>query len=265
MPWLLNEDAALKYQLQGMLVSDQNAPAGGRKVTVRYRSPEDEVAKYTPPLILIEMPALSMAYDRMHAGMCQLPYAPEGYAPWWPDNATSYDPADSPYWGPVPVAYDITYQLTVYTRINRDHMMPILAMLEAETRLGRYSVLNIPQDGTFRRITRKGGPEREYRKDEAGKRLFTATYVIRVPTELVTVNPPGPRATDIFGTINTVKTGGGFSADPYCDPADLTGTQVAAAFGIHGSRAPAEFNTYIPPGNTSVSPDEGEYPIWNPN
>jgi hypothetical protein len=243
MPWLLNEDSALKFALQGIMVTDANAPPGGRPVKVRFRSPEDEVAKYTPPLILIEMPRLSMAFDRMHDGLTRLPYAPEGYPPWWPGNATSYDPDASPYLADFPIAYDITYQLTVYTRINRDHMMPIMAALEAESMLGRYAVLNIPQDGTYRRITRLGGPDRDYSKDELGKRLFRATYVIRVPTELVTVPPPLPPATDI---ITSVSVGNNFDYSPYYNDSDLLGSEVLSSFGVLSARAGVQWDSLSP-------------------
>jgi hypothetical protein len=240
--WLLNEDAALKYKLQGMRVTDANAPAGGRKVTVRYRSPEDEVTKYTPPLILIEMPSLTMAYDRMMQGTGRLPYAPAGYPAWWPEGARSYNPSDSPYIMEAPIAYDITYQLTVFTRISRDHLLPIMAELETEGRLGRMSVLNIPQDGTFRRITRLGGPEREYRKDEIGKRLFTATYVIRVPTELVTVPPGSPLATQLNLSISTATK---MNDSPYYNESDINGSEIQRAFGVMSVRQGVGWNTNV--------------------
>lgn len=243
MPWLLDEDAALKLALQGIRVTDYNAPPGGRPVAVRYRSPEDEVAKYTPPVIIIEMPRLEMAYDRMHSGYTKFGvYCPEGYTPWWPDNADSYRPEQSPYWSFFPVAYNITYQISVYTRINRDHMEVILARLEAQDKLGRFSVLNIPQDRTFRRITRLSGPVREYEKDERGQRLFKSTYLIRVPTELVPELVRPPLADTVNGTIWTGRYAK-LDFSPYYNESDVTSSEVAASFGILGVRGATQWNT----------------------
>lgn len=268
MPWLMNQDAALKYQLQGIRVTDQNAPSG-RPVAVRYRSPEDEVARYTPPLILIEMPVLSMALERAHQGSIQLPYVPEGPvfnsstgtlettpaeknipAQWQaafnsPNGA--YDPGLSPYetWFPVP--YDITYQITVYARMAREHLMPIMAALEQEQYLGRFARLVIPQTNTFERITRMAGPTRSYEKDDKGKRLFRATYMIRVATELVgpvvdmTQGGPFGLADDInlniaYGISNMVRS-------PYYNESDLSSEDVKEAIGILGTRMPVAWNT----------------------
>src|ERR1700722_9272449 len=122
MPWLRNEDAALKYKLQGLTVYDGNAPGvpvgpeipygqdgfgaelyggiggvqvGGRPVPVRYLLPQDEIANLSYPIILIKHMPVSYGADRAHSGYGQIPYAPEGYAPWWNEAATTIDPAQS--------------------------------------------------------------------------------------------------------------------------------------------------------------------------
>jgi hypothetical protein len=219
--------AALKYMLQGLVVHDatddcpridgvkQHNDSTGRRVTVRYRSPEDEVAAYKPPSIFIEFPDISMAYDRMHSsGPITLPYAPEGFPAWWDESAVPevYDPQDSPYTVPeFPVAYNIDYQITVYARIKRDHLMPILSRLEQWDKLGRSSTLKIPQDGTFRRLTRLAGPHIAWiPSDDNEKKLFTATYLVRVPTELV-----GP-VTNLYDSgplVNTIIVNGQYTTN----------------------------------------------------
>jgi hypothetical protein len=186
MTWLINEDRAIAQQLSGIRVSDGNNSS--REVVVRYINPEDELVKYEPPMILISMPNISIAHEREHRGTIQLPYAPEGYPNWWPDSADSYDPDASPYQADFPIPYNIDYQITVLGRIARQHMYPIMAELEQPTRLGRVATLVIPEDGTFRRITRMGGPVRQFYSYKDGpiqKKLFTATYMIRVPTEVI--------------------------------------------------------------------------------
>lgn len=246
MPWLLNEDAAMKYMLQGLVVHDvtdqcpvvsgvkQHAYATGRQVGVRYRSPEDEVAKYKPPSILIEFPEISMANDRMHqGGPTQLPYAPEGYPQWWPADEDNFNPLESPYFvSDYPVPYNIDYQITVYTRIKRDHLIPILAALEGWQYLGRMATLKIPQDGTFRRITRMSGPHIGWvPSDDQNKKLFTATYLVRIPTELFgNVYTPAP--------VNEILVHGNYGISPtfntsdYYNDAGLSTAEVQESFGV---------------------------------
>jgi len=251
MPFLMNTDAALKYQLQGLVVHDQNSGAEGRPVKVRYRSPEDEVAKFTPPLILIEMPMVSIAWDRAHMGEINLPYVPEGgdlsilpksWAKAFANPDGAYDPSLSPYetWCPVP--YNLDYQITVYTRMAREHLMPIMAALEADEYLGRFAKLVIPQTNTFERVTRMAGPERSYQKDENGKRLFRATYSIRVATELVgpIIPPPVPC------TAVELSIAYGFSnpdLTDYYNENDLKLEDVTESVGIIGSRTPLGWKT----------------------
>jgi hypothetical protein len=233
-PFLLNEDAAIKARLQGITVSDTNAPSGGREVKVRFRSPEDEVAKYFPPLILMEMPSLEMAWERMHSGwLPQLPYYPEGY--------DASNPLVKPPAAFYPVAYNINYQFTVYTRIVH-HLMTIMAALESENYIGRFAFLPIPQDGTYRYMTRLGGPERDYSKDELGKRLFRATYQVQVSTELVSIPPQLPLATSILTDIY-VSNKTNIDYSEYYNPEDLTNAQLMKSWGIIGTRAPQQYNT----------------------
>src|SRR5580704_18395833 len=75
MPWINNEDAALKFKLQGITVVDANNPA--RPVPVRYRLPEDELATLSYPIIIIEHIGMFPDPAREHSGFIQLGYAPE--------------------------------------------------------------------------------------------------------------------------------------------------------------------------------------------
>src|SRR5215467_9787661 len=126
MPWLLNEDAALKLKLQGLTVSD--ATNASRPVPVRFRLPEVEVSTLTFPIIAIEHDGWYPAPERMHSGYTNVPYAPEGFNPWWDDSGgpanAEFDPNDSPYFGYFPVPYNFDYIITVYTRFMHEHMLP---------------------------------------------------------------------------------------------------------------------------------------------
>lgn len=187
-PWLLNEDAALKLKLQGLTVIDANAP-NGRPVPVRYRLPETEVADLTFPIIVIDHDGWYPAPEREHRGFVQFPYAPEGFAPWWNDTGpatTTFNPSDSPYWGFFPIPYNFDYVVTVYARIMHEHTIPLVSQLAAFNRLHpKFAFLDIPQDGTKRTLQLLGGPALTSQYDNNGKRFFSVQYKIRVFSELI--------------------------------------------------------------------------------
>ncbi|WP_033322063.1 hypothetical protein [Actinomadura atramentaria] len=176
MPWIFNEDGALKSRLQGMKVTDVNAP-DGRPVQVRFRLPESELGDLTFPAVIIDHRSVERDPDREHRGLTIFGYLPEGEAP-----ATEDEP-----FGPneIPVPYNIDYQVTVLSRKAVHHVDLIGQVARFERLPARFGALPIPQDGTVRRLDLLGGPELSTDRDADGKRLFTATYLIRVSTELV--------------------------------------------------------------------------------
>lgn len=185
MPWVFNEDAAMKARLQGLLVQDATAPAGGREVGVRFRLADDELANLTYPVIIIEHAGIYPAQERMHSGYVQLPYAPEGMQPFWQPGQPIY-PADSPYYAPVPTPYNFDYQVTVYGRFWAAHVAPLIGTLATLSRLpAKAGRLAVPQDHTTRTMRLLGGPEEGYGQDEDGKKLFKVVYLVRVFSELV--------------------------------------------------------------------------------
>lgn len=188
MPWLLNEDAALKLKLQGLTVIDANAP-NGRPVPVRFRLPQTEVSDLTFPIIVIDHDGWYPAPEREHRGFVKLPYAPEGFEPWWNDtgpSSTVFNPSDSPYWSFFPIPYNLDYYVTVYARIMHEHTIPLVSQLAAFNRLHpRFAFLDVPQDGTKRTLQLLGGPALTTEYDSDGKRLFSVRYKVRVFSELV--------------------------------------------------------------------------------
>lgn len=188
-PWLLNEDAALKYKLQGLTVSDETNNA--RPVVVKYRLPEVEVSTLTYPVISIEHAGWYPATERMHDGYDFVPYAPEGLSTWWDDSGgpavAQFDPNDSPY-GPVrfPIPYNLDYIITLYSRFMREHTLPLVAALSQQDFLhAKFGYLNVPQDGTKRTLQLLAGPESNTGKDDNDKRIFWVNWKIRVFSELV--------------------------------------------------------------------------------
>ena len=187
MPWLLNEDAALKLKLQGLTVSDANNSS--RTVPVRFRLPEVEIADLTFPIIIISHDGWYPATERMHDGYTNLPYSPEGLDPWFSDTGpatTTFNPDDSQYYSWFPIPYNFDYMITVYARFMHEHTIPLVAALAAYDRLhAKYGFLDIPQDGTKRTMQLLGGPSLNTGKDENDKRLFWVDYKVRVFSELV--------------------------------------------------------------------------------
>lgn len=184
MPWLINEDRAVKAKLQGLSVTDANAP-GGRPVPVRYRVPEVELATQTFPLIVIEHAGIEKAAEREHRGPVYLPYAPEGSAKWWADGDTSYDVTQSPYLVDYPIPFDLRYRVMVFTRLAEHDIALAALMMQRERLPARFGFLDIPEDGTVRRLDLLGGPELADTRDENGKRLFRREYLISVSSEML--------------------------------------------------------------------------------
>jgi hypothetical protein len=184
LPWLINEDRAVKAKLQGLSVTDANAP-DGRPVEVRYRVPEVELAKQTFPLIVIEHAGIEKADEREHRGQVWLPYAPEGTTGWWEDGTTSYDVRDSRYLVDYPIPYDIRYRISVFTRLSEHDIVLASRMAQPDKVPARFGFLEIPEDGTVRRLDLLGGPELADSRDENGKRLFRREYLISVSSEML--------------------------------------------------------------------------------
>lgn len=187
MPWLRNEDAALKKKLQDLVVYDENAPQGGRDVPVRYRLPQDELANLSYPIIIIKHAGLYPDPEREHRGYVQLPYAPEGYNTWWPDaDPTQADVTMSPYFANFPMPYRFNYEVVLYARFMNAHVQPLVAQLATMNYLpAKWGFLEVPQDGTVRSMFLQGGPDFGYGQDEDGKRMIKVTYLISVFSELV--------------------------------------------------------------------------------
>lgn len=178
MPWILNEDSALKTKLSGLTVTDA-AITGPVPVDVRFTVPEDEYSDFTYPLITLTHAQIERDPERESRGIIELSALPE-----------DLDPADGPFFADVPVPFNIDYQVILYTRFVQ-HRTLLLAQLAAFDYLPeRFGYLQIPEDDTIRRLDLLGGPELNSGRDSNDKRLFTAVYRIRVSTELYLLGIP---------------------------------------------------------------------------
>lgn len=174
MPFIMNEDAALKTLLQGITVSDAGNTA--RPVPVYYGQPDKEVRAQTYPYITIDLVGLKEDPTRAHSGYVRMTYEPEGVsleadANNTPLNATQF-----------PIAVDLFYQIVTFARQPR-HDRQMIAALIAQARLPlRFGQLHIPEDNTMRRLDMLGFSKKD--TTESGKRLFSNVYNIRISAEL---------------------------------------------------------------------------------
>jgi len=170
MPFILNEEAALKTLLSGMTVADAGNSA--RPVAVFYGQPDKEMRSQSYPYITIDLVGVSEEVDRTHRGSLTIPtdsmYTPEGATE---GQITSF---------PIPV--QLNYQVSTWARQPR-HDRQIIAQLFSYGRLPlRFGQLPIPQDGTNRRLDVLGFSKRD--TTEGDKRLFSNVYNIRISAEL---------------------------------------------------------------------------------
>ena len=237
-PWLLNEDAALKFKLQGMTVTDANAP-GGRPVPVRFRLPETELSDLTFPIIILKHDGWFPAPEREHRGFVKLPYAPEGYEPWWTDTGpatTDFDPNDSPYWSFIPIPFNLDYTVTLMARIQHEHTMPMIAQLLSYNKLHpKFGYLDVPQDGTKRTLQLLGGPAFVEEYDSDGKRIFETIFKIRVFSELVPEVVQYTRVKQINLDVSV-----------YQDISDLSGLEITEARGLLSVGSSSSWNVDSP-------------------
>lgn len=178
MPWVLNEDAALKRKLSGLSVT-ASAVASPLPVDARYTIPEDEFEDVTYPLIMLTQISVERAPEREHRGVIPIDTLPEGF-----------DPALGQHYAEFPVPHDIDYQVQLFCR-TLQHRTALVAQLAQFPYLPeRFGFLEVPEDNSVRRLDVLGGPELNSGRDADGKRLFTATYRIRVSAELFLQGTP---------------------------------------------------------------------------
>lgn len=226
-----------------MTVTDRNSPAGGRPVRVRYRSPEDEIARLEFPTHILELQDIAYAPERQQAGRLRLPYAPEDQPIWWsPDSPVQPDASGGPYRSDWPVAVNIDYKIVTYTRLERDHLLPLMATLCQPHYLGMggYGYLDIPQDGTRRSMILMGGPHQDYGKDERNDRFFRATSMVRIVSEIVLpydIIKPGS-----YPLVQLINMYTDADAAAYYDPSNLTDYDIKEATSIVGSFQSSSWN-----------------------
>jgi hypothetical protein len=212
----LAEDAALKFRLSDMAVSDDKDPE--RVAQVFYRHPTKETEKVYP-YVTIELLDIRHATDRQHsmqslqyadgtgltaeqqAALTSIDYYPSEFAE--ADlatqvNANEFLQTDS--YTPV----DLMYQVTTYCRSARHDRQLAHLMLRRVVPFQGRGWVEIPEDGTIRRLDIMDWRSNDILDGEAGykKRIFRKVYTLVMNSELATSDfIATKRALTVEGTI----------------------------------------------------------------
>lgn len=174
MPFILNEDKALKTLLSGMTVSDDKNPS--RPVGVWFGQPDLEIQQQAYPYITIDLIDVREATDRAMRGTVTTkwwPHLPEGVAVPANDEVVVWD---------YPIPFNLDYQITTWARHPR-HDRAILSALYSTVLTPKYRGLYIPEDDTVRSMYVLGMAKRDV--TEQARRVFSNVLTVRVHSEIL--------------------------------------------------------------------------------
>jgi hypothetical protein len=174
-PFIVAEDLALKTHLAGVTVSDEKSSI--RQVKVWFGYPDVEVRDQAFPFITVDLVDIVPANDRQHQGR-------------FTDN--DYRGTIAPVNGIVysydaPIAYDLIYQVTSYTRHPRhDRAVMYQLMNRFPSKYGKLAVPNeLGTETGYRSMFLDGFVKRDAVDGETGnRRLLRNVWTLRVISEM---------------------------------------------------------------------------------
>lgn len=174
-PFIIAEDLALKNHLAGLTVADEKN--GSRQVKVWFGYPDVEVREQSFPYVTIDLIDITAANDRQTSGYLQ-------------DNdyrGTATPSANMVYEYQVPIAYDLTYQVTSYARHPRHDRALMFQLLNKFP--SKFGYLRVPNElGTeesARSMFLDGFVKRDAVDSETGnRRLLRNVFSVRVISEM---------------------------------------------------------------------------------
>jgi hypothetical protein len=174
--FILAEDAALKELLKGMTVSDVNSEA--RAVEVYYSIPDVEIRQQKYPYLTIDLIDIRPANERQHAGYI----SDEDF-----NGTIDTDDLTVPtvFTYTLPVAYDLVYQISSWTRHPYHDRSIMLQMLQTKFP-SKYGKLEVPNDAGTGSVNRSMFLDEFVKMSfvEDGRRLFRNIFTVRVISEL---------------------------------------------------------------------------------
>lgn len=191
MSFLFSEDEALKALLQGITVSDEKNP--NRPVKVYYANPDIEDRDQSYPYMTIELVDTSWANYRQTSGIIIDP-----------DAQGTVTPVNGVYYTyEIPVAWDLTYQVTTYARHPRQDRTIIAYLLNKvfPSKRGYLPIVNdLGTETAYRRLFLEEYVKRDTIED--GRRLYRNVFTLTVTSEGAAYLPTtAPEVTDVL--INT--------------------------------------------------------------
>lgn len=174
-PFIVAEDLALKTHLAGVTVSDEKSAS--RQVKVWFGYPDVEVRDQAFPFITIDLIDIVPANERQQQGRFTDT-----------DNRGTQTPvANSRFTYDVPVAYDLIYQVTSYTRHPRhDRAVMYQLMNKFPSKYGKLAVPNeLGTETGYRSMFLDGFVKRDSVEGETGnRRLLRNVWTLRVVSEM---------------------------------------------------------------------------------
>jgi len=197
MSFILSEDLALKTLLTGIVVADDKNAT--RSVGVWFANPDLESRAQSYPYITIELLDFDPATYRQHSGI-------------FVDNdlqGTITPVTGTDYIYEIPVAWDLMYQITTYSRHPR-HDRAIIAHLLNKVFVSKRGYLTVPNDlgteSSYRHLILEEFTKRDTIEDN--RRLYRNVFTVTVSSE-------GTAATYTTSgnTVSTVKINKATTAD----------------------------------------------------
>jgi hypothetical protein len=190
-PFIIAEDLALKTYLGNLIVSDQKNPS--RPVKVWFGYPDVEIRDQSFPFLTIDLIDITPANERQTSGrLIDNDY--RGTITPVNNGVYSYD---------IPIAYDLSYQITSYAR-NPRHDRALMYQLfnKFPSKFGYLRVPNkLETEFSARSMFLDGFVKRDAVDDETGnRRLLRNVFSVRIVSEMT------PQTALTAGnTVRTVK------------------------------------------------------------
>jgi len=195
-PFVLAEDSALKGHLSGITVSDDKNAT--RPVKVWYGFPDVEVRDQSFPYITIDLIDILPANERQTYGFITDT-----------DNLGTVTPDPNyVYTNQIPVAYDLIYQITSFSRHPRhDRSIIYQLMTKFPSKYSRLKVYTPDGTGfTIRSMFVDGFVKRDTVEGETGnRRLLRNVYTVRVVSQM-TPDVANAVATKLVSTVQVNNT-----------------------------------------------------------
>jgi hypothetical protein len=190
-PFIIAEDLALKSLCQGMTVSDDKNPS--RQVKVWFGYPDVEIRTQDFPYVTIDLIDIIPANNRQSSG---LQYDSDFQGTVAPSGSSYYEYE-------IPVAYDLVYQVSSFSRHPRhDRALMYQLLRKFPSKYGKLAVPN--QLGTrtaYRSMFLDGFVKRDAVESETGnRRILRNVLSVRVVSEM----SPATAAT-LIPSVQTVN------------------------------------------------------------